>query len=347
MIDLESLLSAYGGSRSAGSNGLQYLLNCPWCGFRDLYVAVEPVTRGYKVREAKPGDFICFKGKCGERGGFVKLFAKLENLSYTEARIQLAMESVGGKMGRRRILPPAIPPAPARAPKAPGRVVDGPRQEGEGFVPSEFIPCWDGQRWRVPKYLTGRGLNRETIESFGLGFCNSGRYEGRIVMPIECPAGSSFTTRAIDPEAKLRYLAGPRAGMLLYGWKNTHGAEEIVIVEGPFDAMACHQVGVKTVAIMGKKLRESQVLMLRATNAQRFILMLDGDALDDALQQGDQLGRHVLVAAPLGTKDPAAALEGGAGENILKAIGKALPLKGAKIIRIGARMAARRAYRGW
>jgi DNA primase len=335
VFDLEGYLAGYGGARSVGVNGIQYLLNCPWCGSRDLYVAVEPHQRSYKARPTRPGDFICFKGKCGRAGGFVALFSELEGLTYKEAKIQLVLARAG-KIGR--VAPPPPRAAASARVDAAAKTIEG----GGCALPAEFIPCWDGHRWRVPKYLTGRGLTRETVKAFGLGFCNEGRYQGRIVIPITCPAGTSFTTRAIDPGEPRRYLAGPGAGSLLFGWPQAQGANELVIVEGSFDAMSAFQAGVKAVAILGKTLRESQITMLRGCGARRLVLMLDGDALDDALRQAPMVGSSVVVAAPLGAKDPAQAVEDGEPELIRHAVDGAVPLREARIARMAERLQLRR-----
>jgi hypothetical protein len=356
VIDLESFLASHGGTRSAGSSGLQYVLNCPWCGSRDLYVAVEPAPRGHRQREARPGDFICFKGRCGERGGLPKLYAQLEGVDRKDARIALALAANGGRMAGRRVLPPPVrqepaPPPPKKAtPKAAQKRGEA-RVEIPDYLPPEFIPCWDGARWRVPKYLSKRGLERETLREFGVGYCGTGRYGGRVVLPIACPAGASFTARAISPDDDLRYLSGPGAGQLLFGWGQAARAwrsdRDLVIVEGPFDAMACWQAGHPAVAVLGKRFRETQIQMLRGFEVRRFVLMLDGDALDDALQQAEMLGREVSVAAPLEGKDPAEAVERGEPEAIGEAIAAAAPLRGARAGRVAELVGYRRARGGW
>lgn len=329
-----------GGRRSVGEGGVQYTIPCPWCSNKDFYVAVNPKPRPWKKRDTKPGDFICFKGRCGQAGSFTKLYAELEGMELGEAKVRLVQEA-GGM--RRRILPPpprvqapveaapppSVPPADKDAPRAkPGATAAVPardwldvftaaavapvREDGSPVYrrASTFTPVFDGEAYTMPDYLLERGMTRRTAARFGIGFCEDHRYRGRIVLPIVCPAGVSFTTRAIDPENTLRYLSGPGAGQLIYGWPQLPAdAEEVVVVEGPFDTTSVYQAGLPVLGLMGKSLRESQVMMMRQRRFKRYVLMLDGDALADAIRQAHLLGSNVQVAAKLtggsdGKQDP-------------------------------------------
>jgi DNA primase len=302
VIDVEAYVAAYGGVRSYGQSGPQMTMPCPWCGKSGcFYVNLEEHERESRGKTiiAKPGDFICFAGRCEKAGRFYRLYAELEGLDEDDARRAIAREAMGGARRRR---PPLPPPQTEKRVSESATKPEGP---SDVPLPEEFIPVWNGEAWRMPKYLLQRGVTRRTAARFGLGFCKRGRYEGRIVIPVRCPAGSSFVTRAVDDEVRLRYLAGPGAGRLLFGWEQSEGAGLLVINEGPFDVMAVHQAGLKSVGILGKSLRETQVQMLRQLGrAVQLVLMLDDDALDDALRQADALGPRVLVAEPLGRKDP-------------------------------------------
>ncbi len=45
-------------------------------------------------------------------------------------------------------------------------------------------------------YLNGRGLDQKTIAIFGLGYCNRGLMQGRIVIPLHNEQGEKCRTRA-------------------------------------------------------------------------------------------------------------------------------------------------------
>jgi DNA primase len=174
-------------------------------------------------------------------------------------------------------------------------------------LPEEFEPCFDGERWRVPEYLKARGVSKQAMRDFGLGYCRSGRYASRIVLPVRSLYGRSFTTRLTTP-GEPRYLAGDGAGRLLFGWdvlKRRHpGTKLVVLVEGPFDALAVYDAGLPVLGLMGKELRRSQLEQLGFMGEVTFILMLDPEAARDAVEQAGKL-LNVRVALLAGQADPA------------------------------------------
>jgi DNA primase len=132
-------------------------------------------------------------------------------------------------------------------------------------------------------YLASRGLNRETLDTFGVGFFpGKGSMAGRVAIPIHNGKGElvAYAGRSVDQkEPKYKLPAGFRKSEELF---NFHRADEIdtstvVVVEGFFDAMTVHQAGFPAVvALMGCACSHSQEALL----VERFecvVLMLDGD----------------------------------------------------------------------
>lgn len=138
-------------------------------------------------------------------------------------------------------------------------------------------------------YLTERGLTPETIAEFGLGFCAKGSMKDRIVIPIHNPVGEligyagRWPGEPSDAQPKYKLPVGFKKSAELF---NLHRAikespeKPVVVVEGFFDAIKLHQLGVrKVVALMGCVLSPAQEeLLLRHTTAQsNLLLMLDED----------------------------------------------------------------------
>lgn len=313
-LDVEEWSSGHGGRKMRGFSGPQMEMDCPFCGKpRHLYMALEKRIKG--ARTTYPGDFICMK--CDERGRFIKLFAEIEGLDRREARMQL-IEGIREPLPppeKARFMTPKAMGLPAPAPVlVPAREETGAPRTGSVDerpttpLPEEFIPCWDGEKWRIPKYLKERGLEKATLAAFNIGYCDHGEYADRIILPISCPEGVSFTSRAIDSEAFLRYKAGAGAGRLLFGWEPAmamveKGADTLVVNEGPFDVLSVYQSGVPSVGIMGKRFKAEQVAMIRSVKVKRIVMMLDADALRDAVKQAPELGSRAMIAASLGAKD--------------------------------------------
>lgn len=152
-------------------------------------------------------------------------------------------------------------------------------------LPPEAIVCHCPLRdreWMVPKYLDLR-LPRETISAFDLAYATKGRYAGRVLIPVKCPHGHSFTARKIGP-GEPRYMNPDDAGFehLLMGWDLLPDKPTlIVIVEGPFDCMRLHAHGIPAVALLGKNASESQIWLLAqlAIRGAEMIVMLDPEEL--------------------------------------------------------------------
>ena len=156
------------------------------------------------------------------------------------------------------------------------------------------------------------------------------RFRDRIIFPIADGRGRvvSFGGRALDPEARAKYLNGPESplfhkGATLYGLPEArrllHAAEtrkesgaqaSLVVVEGYMDVIACQRAEIPAVAAMGTALTEEQMEALWRL-APEPVLAFDGDAagrraasrsMDRALPLL-QPGRSFRFAVPTGAKD--------------------------------------------
>ena len=166
------------------------------------------------------------------------------------------------------------------------------------------------------------------------------RFRDRIIFPITDGRGRivSFGGRALDPEARAKYLNGPETalfhkGSTLYGLAEARkllhvvgpsgGGEEaaLVVVEGYMDVIACQRAGVAAVAPLGTALTEEQMAALWRLTPEP-VLCFDGDAAGQraahkAIDRALPLlkpGRSFRFALPAGGKDPDEVLrEKGAG----------------------------------
>ncbi len=246
------------------------------------------------------GNWHCFAGSCEASGTLASAIMRIQSVTLAEARRIVANEQLPYIPGLKDELRERL------------EAVGEPEVERVAVdLPPEFKPCWDGKCWRVPVYLRERGVTKEQLARFGVGFCRGGRYAGRVVFPVRSPWGYSFTTRLATP-GMLRYLSGPEAGKLLFGWQESlphHSTTlPVVLVEGPFDCLAVDRAGFPSLALLGKELRHTQRAQLRALGAagRRFVLLLDRDAVKSLVKQMGKL-RNLRVALLPGAKDPAVA----------------------------------------
>lgn len=137
-------------------------------------------------------------------------------------------------------------------------------------------------------YLHRRGLTRDTIEYFGLGFCSKGSMKNRIAIPIHNAGGQlvGYAGRwALGdeelPEGEGKYKLPPGFHKSLEVY-NLHripeGTKRVILVEGYASVWWLHQNGFpNVVSCMGSTLSEEQQRLL----AKRFKgveIFFDGDA---------------------------------------------------------------------
>jgi len=169
--------------------------------------------------------------------------------------------------------------APARQFLSERGLESGAAQFAVGFA----LPGWDN----LVKHLRGAGFSDDEIVTAGLALRgNRGpydRFRGRIIWPIRDLSGEvvGFGARRIMPDDDgPKYLNTPETpvyhkSQVLYGVdlarKQIARSQQVVIVEGYTDVMACHLAGVDTaVATCGTAFGEEHVKVLRR-------LLLDQD----------------------------------------------------------------------
>jgi DNA primase len=144
-------------------------------------------------------------------------------------------------------------------------------------------------------YLTERGLSPETIQIFGLGFCQKGLLTGRIAIPIHNAKGElvAYAGRWPCDTDKEKYLfpKGFKKSLELFNLDRA-GKEPadkpLVIVEDFFDCMMLHQHGCrKVIALMGSSMSPAQEGLIRkhTDSNSHVIVMLDEDEAGQAARE--------------------------------------------------------------
>lgn len=116
------------------------------------------------------------------------------------------------------------------------------------------------------------------------------RFRNRLIIPIRDGQGRvvGFGGRSLDGEDP-KYLNSPETelfnkGHLLFGLDRAKEAivraDQTVVVEGYFDAIALHQAGLRqVVAVLGTALSAAQVkILLRYTDSKQIVLNFDADS---------------------------------------------------------------------
>lgn len=271
-FDIEAYLDDYLGifRTALGANGDEHICEeCPFCGkFAKLYV------------NAETGLWLCYR--CGESGSFPMLMMEVEGISWREARKKLTA-AAGDHLSRS-----IKDMRELREKKRARRAKRAKKAQSVANLPDEYLPVWDEDKqiWRRIGYLDIRGIKLRTAKLFRLGICLSGDYAGRVIFPVvEHGEIKSFQARATGSwEPKYMNPDEVEKGNFIYGHDIVAGQDPAIVVEGPTDVIGCYQKGVPACALLGKTTTAAQIAKLRDLGAQRIILMLDGNAGDDALK---------------------------------------------------------------
>jgi len=257
MIDPDALIEFFidgGIEAELVEDGTEIRIPCPLCGD----------DRSRLYIEAETGVWICFR--CQERGDLFDLFHRA-----------LGMEPAEAFEARRKLRFRAEPkfrfgggvPAPV-----PGVT-----------LPNEFTPIpdhGDAQWLDVIEYLDSRHVPTPRAHSYGIGFCVTGYYAGRIIIPVTYHKQLyTFVARALDPavEPKVLYPAGSRRSDVVFNLDRLERLQHprpLIITEGVFDALRLPN---QAVAILGSQMSAQQVTLLGRLPVgwRPFIIMMDGD----------------------------------------------------------------------
>ena len=157
---------------------------------------------------------------------------------------------------------------------------------------------------KIRNYLYKRGLTENDFLKYNIGYCTTGDYAGRIIVP------------SYDENNQLNFFVGrtfennyfkyknPPASKDVIGFENLINWDQpIILVEGVFDAMAAKR---NAVPILGKSLSKSLMLKLVLNKVQDIYIALDKDALKSALSYSEQflaMGKRVFLVDMI-DKDP-------------------------------------------
>ena len=126
------------------------------------------------------------------------------------------------------------------------------------------------------RYLTKRGVTKNDILKWKIGFCKDGEYTGRVVIPSfnENGYANYYVARSYDSEWP-KYKNPPASRDIIFNELYVNWDEDLVIVEGVFDAIKAGN----GIPLLGSTLREGSALFQAIVkNGNRVYLALDEDA---------------------------------------------------------------------
>ena len=126
-------------------------------------------------------------------------------------------------------------------------------------------------------YLKSRGITKQDILKWKIGYCSAGKFAGRVIVPSFNLSGycNYFTARTYRDNWK-KYLNPETSRDIIFNHLYLDFDDDLILVEGTFDAIVA---GFNSVPLLGSTLREgSRLFQEIVKNDTTVYIALDGDA---------------------------------------------------------------------
>ena len=148
-------------------------------------------------------------------------------------------------------------------------------------------------RRQAYNYLKQRGITDDIIEKYGIGFCDSGTFSGRIIVPSYDSKDelTYFIARSWDPNTRAKYK-NPEAekDIIIFNESLIDWSKDIYLCEGVFDSFFLPN----SIAMLGKHMSELLLNTLYEKAKGNIIIAIDGDAYKDAIRLYEELNGGIL-----------------------------------------------------
>ena len=132
-------------------------------------------------------------------------------------------------------------------------------------------------------YLKNRGITKDDIEKYNIGYCESGRYANMVIIPSYDETGNLnyFTGRSFEKNPYVKYR-NPETSRdiipfeLFINWKLP-----LVLCEGPFDAIAIKR---NAIPLLGNNIQSTLMKKIVTSTVEKIYIALDNDALKKSLK---------------------------------------------------------------
>jgi DNA primase len=156
------------------------------------------------------------------------------------------------------------------------------------------------------KYLKSRNITNGDILKYNIGFCDSGKYEKRIIIPSYDKNAelNYFIARSFEEDKWDTYKNPPVSVRDVIGFElYINWDAPIILCEGIFDALTIKR---NVIPLFGKVIHNKLKEKLVKSSVDRIYVVLDQDAIKDAIKHCEELmsyGKEVYLLN-LYDKDP-------------------------------------------
>lgn len=159
---------------------------------------------------------------------------------------------------------------------------------------------------KIVSYLKKRGISQYDVYKYNIGYCESGRYRNRVIIPSYDSQGklNYFVARTIDPNVKPAYDAPSIKKTEIVGFEYyINWNVPVILCEGAFDAIAIKR---NAIPLFGKTIPKALMMKLVQSNVKTVYLALDKDAIKESYAYAEELinmGKEVYTL-DIQDKDP-------------------------------------------
>lgn len=178
-------------------------------------------------------------------------------------------------------------------------------------IPKEFISLSDPLDKSLDKrqalvYLKKRMITSADIQKYNMGYCKTGRYRNKVVVPSYDSNGriNYFVARSFetDPKQKIDSPSCNKSEMIGFEYYINWNVP-VILCEGVFDAIAIKR---NAIPLFGKTIPKALMIKLLQPQVKTIYLALDEDAIMESIDHAQRLidlGKEVYLIQ-LNGKDP-------------------------------------------
>ena len=153
-------------------------------------------------------------------------------------------------------------------------------------LPDEYKPLYPQPTEIIARhalvYLKKRRILRDDIIKYNIGYCATGKYKNRIIIPLYNDKGELiyFEARAFDDNS-LHYLKPDFPRNIIPNEHLINWNLPIILCEGAFDMIAIKR---NVIPLLGKSIQNELMKKLVTSQVKKIYVALDADALSKSLQ---------------------------------------------------------------
>jgi len=175
-------------------------------------------------------------------------------------------------------------------------------------LPKEFLTILESKdiiAKHALVYLKNRGITKDDIEKYNIGYCDSGRYAKMIIIPSYDNQGNLnyFTGRSFQKESYIKYKNPEVSRDIIPNEHLINWNLPLIICEGMFDAIAIKR---NAIPLLGKNIQSTLMKKIVTSTIKKIYIALDKDAQKQSLDFCKKFideGKEVYLVE-LDDKDP-------------------------------------------